>query len=77
MWWYFGEMIFFIQNLLDKMYNYTKTRYIIQRKRMDECMAINDSFLKEIDFTKEELTNLIDLGLKFKELKKKKLLINI
>lgn len=40
-------------------------------------MAINDSFLKEIDFTKEELVELIDLGLKFKELKKKKFLINI
>lgn len=36
-------------------------------------MAINDSFLKEIDFTKEELVELIDLGLKFKELKKKKI----
>ena len=55
------------------MYNYAKIRYIIQRKRMDECMAINDSFLKEIDFTKEELVELIDLGLKFKELKKKKI----
>ncbi|MDO4964226.1 MAG: ornithine carbamoyltransferase, partial [Streptococcus gallolyticus] len=36
-------------------------------------MAINDSFLKEIDFTKEELVELIDLGLKFKELKKKRI----
>ena len=67
------DFFIFIQNLLDKMYNYAKIRYIIQRKRMDECMAINDSFLKEIDFTKEELVELIDLGLKFKELKKKRI----
>ena len=40
---------------------------------MDWPMVFNNSFLKEIDFTKEELTNLIDLGLKFKELKKKKI----
>lgn len=33
-------------------------------------MVKNNSFLKEIDFTKEELNDLIDLGLKFKELKK-------
>lgn len=46
---------------------------ILFKKRMDECMAINDSFLKEIDFTKEELVELIDLGLKFKELKKKRI----
>ena len=67
------DFFIFIQNLLDKMYNYAKIRYIIQRKRMDECMAINDSFLKEIDFTKEERVELIDLGLKFKELKKKRI----
>ena len=31
-------------------------------------MTYQDSFVKEIDFTKEELLNLIDLGLKFKSL---------
>lgn len=35
-------------------------------------MTKNNSFLKEIDFTKEELNGLIDLGLKFKKLKKDK-----
>ena len=40
---------------------------------MDWPMVFNNSFLKEIDFTKEELTNLIDLGLKFKELEKEKI----
>lgn len=32
-----------------------------------------NSFLKEIDFTKEELLNLLDLSIKFKELKKKRI----
>ena len=35
MWWYFwgDDFFIFIQNLLDKMHNYAKIRYIIQRKR--------------------------------------------
>ncbi|MGT2908220.1 ornithine carbamoyltransferase [Streptococcus dentiloxodontae] len=36
-------------------------------------MPKNNSFLKEIDFTKQELMDLIDLSLKFKELKKNKI----
>ena len=31
------------------------------------------SFLKEIDFTKQELEELIDLSLKFKQLKKERI----
>ena len=50
-----------------------KLGILFKKKRMDWPMVFNNSFLKEIDFTKEELTNLIDLGLKFKELKKKKI----
>ena len=37
-------------------------------------MTKQKSFVKEIDFTKEELLELIDLGLAFKELKKKRIL---
>lgn len=36
-------------------------------------MVKNHSFLKEIDFTKEELVNLIDMGIAFKDLKKKRI----
>lgn len=50
-----------------------KLGILFKKKRMGWPMVFNNSFLKEIDFTKEELTNLIDLGLKFKELKKKKI----
>ena len=37
-------------------------------------MTKQKSFVKEIDFTKEELLELIDLGLAFKELEKKRIL---
>lgn len=57
---------------LDRVYNYVIIRYIIQKEKVKRSMAYQDSFLKEIDFTKEELLNLIDLGLKFKSLKKEK-----
>ena len=50
-----------------------KLGILFKEKRMDWPMVFNNSFLKEIDFTKEELTNLIDLGLKFKRVEKKKL----
>ncbi len=63
----------FIQKSLDKVYNYARIRYIIQKEKVERSMAYQDSFVKEIDFTKEELLNLIDLGLKFKSLKKEKI----
>ena len=40
-------------------------------------MTKQKSFVKEIDFTKEELLELIDLGLAFKELKKKRILVGL
>ena len=36
-------------------------------------MTLATSFLKEIDFTKQELEELIALSLKFKELKKNRI----
>ena len=35
------------------------------------------SFLKEIDFTKQELEELIDLSIKFKQLKKAELMTSV
>ena len=40
-------------------------------------MTQTKSFLKEIDFTKQELEELIDLSIKFKQLKKIEFRINI
>lgn len=60
------------ENFLDTMNNYAKINYIITRYRSNS-MVKNRSFLKEIDFSKEELEALIDLGLKFKELKNAKI----
>ena len=38
----------FIQKSLDKMYNYARIRYIIQKEKVERSMAYQDSFLKKM-----------------------------
>ena len=54
------------------MYKYYIIFYIIQNER-EIPMTQAKSFLKEIDFTKQEIEELIDLSLKFKQLKKERI----
>ena len=54
------------------MHKYYIMFYIIQNER-EIPMTQAKSFLKEIDFTKQELEELIDLSIKFKQLKKERI----